>query len=165
MKGPGARRTARLAICVAVAATAAPQPAWAAAETTVERFHVDFGIFVEQQPHCVHEPIEWTGGYDLVVTTTYTPAGATRSLNYTQAMTGVGVISGSAFRLSAHYHELVRAGAGAATVSVTPLSYVQISANGSNYVFKSVRRQIVTPTGVTVVDSELDAHDVSLCVG
>ena len=143
-------------------------PLPASAETSIERYHIDFGTQVELEPHCTDEAISWTGGYDVVITTTTTTSGKTlRSLNYVQDLTGLGLESGDAYRLNAHYHSLANEGGNGAAVYVFPQSYVQVSRNGApNYVAHFVEIRVFSATGELVVE-KIDGHPGSYikCVG
>ena len=159
-------RIAAAGATIGAALAAAPGPALAAATTTTTHTHADFGTFVEEQTHCTNEPVRWTGGYDLVVTSVAGPTSTVRSLQYTQQLTGVGLTSGAPYVLNAVYHETVRTGTAGATVRVMPEVYVQISEGGlPNYLFHGVTVQVVDANGVVVVDPGDDSHAAVTCVG
>jgi hypothetical protein len=161
-----ATRIAQWAIGLAVVAVMVPQAASAAASTTVERFHADMGTFTETEPHCTDEAIVWTGGYDEVITTTYTDQGTVRSLEYYQTLNGVGVDSGQSYALHAEYHEVSRTTANGTEGYIFPNIYVQTSADGSaNYLAQSVRISVLTPDGVPLPDFGEDAHGFIRCTG
>jgi len=141
-------------------------PASGAASHQVERYHVDFGTLAEAEPHCADEPIRWTGGYDLVIIKTTTTTGTTRSLNYEQTLDGVGLESGAAYRLEAHYHELNRSSVAGAQVVVMPNSYVQVSRDGRpNYTAQRVSISVYDANGTIVVDYTEDGPGFIRCVG
>jgi hypothetical protein len=162
-------RTTRLLAVGAVAGAALllpAQPASAATTTTTEHTTVDFGTFVEQSTPCTDEPVQWSGGYDLVITTVMGSTSSTRTLQYTQLLTGVGLTSGAPYLLTAQYHETVRSGDLGATIFVMPEVYVEISKGGSlNYIAREISVQVIDPNGVVVVDPEDDSHGAITCVG
>ncbi|MFL6140007.1 MAG: hypothetical protein ACJ74O_19700 [Frankiaceae bacterium] len=162
-------RTIKLgAVGIAAGAMLAATPGGAAAAgapttTTTERTHVDFGTFVEDSPPCTSEPVEWTGGYDTVLTTVSGPTTFVRSLNYSQQLTGVGLTSGSSYVLNAHYHDIVRTGTQGVTVFVEPLIYAQVSKDGRpNYVVREIITLVIDPSGNVVVNSDVNSGG---CVG
>jgi hypothetical protein len=162
-------RTIRLA-AVGLAAGAVlagtAQSAAAATTTTTEHTSVDFGTFVQTETPCVDEAVQWSGGYETVITTVTGDQTTVRSLQYTQQLTGVGLTSGASYVLNANYHETVRGGTAGADVYIMPEVYVQISKDGSpNYLAHFLSAQIVNANGVVVVQAGDETHGLIMCVG
>jgi hypothetical protein len=158
-------RIVRLAVVGAAAgAVLVATPGGAAATTTsIERYHEDFGTFVEQATPCTGEPVQWTGGYDIVISTVLGSNTQVRSLQYVQQLNGVGLTSGSSYVLNATYHELGRVGSVGAMIYVFPLVYVEVSKDGQlNYVVHELTQQIIDPSGRVVVES---GNAAITCVG
>ena len=140
-------------------------PATAASSVTVERYHVDLPQ-LEVSPHCTAESIDWTGGYDIVITTATAPNGTTRSLNYVQKMDGVGLTTGQSYALTARYHEVSRTSVSGAEVYHFGSTYVQRSRGGSpDYLAQTSGTQVIGPTGIVIGDLEDGGNGFIKCVG
>lgn len=158
------RQVLFLSVLTAVGVLGLGSPAATAANVTVERFHADLPQ-VEVSPHCTDESISWTGGYDVVITTTTSANGTTRSLNYVQKMEGVGLSTGASYDLSARYHETSRTSETGADVYHFGSTYVQRSRGGNpDYLAQSSGTQVVGPTGVVIGDLEDGGNGFIKCV-
>ena len=124
------RRSLFLGVVAAASVVGLASSSAATANVTVERYHVDIPQ-IEVSPHCTNESISWTGGYDVVITTTTTDNGSTRSLNYVQKMEGVGLSTGNSYDLTSRYHETSRESDTGADVYHFGSTYVQRSRGGT----------------------------------
>jgi hypothetical protein len=159
------RRSLFLGVVTAVAVVGLASSATARANVTVERYHVDTPQ-VEESPNCTNESISWTGGYDVVITTTTTDTGSTRSLNYVQKMEGVGLTTGDSYALTSRYHETSRESGTGADVYHFGSTYVQRSLGGKpDYLAQTSGTQVITPTGIVIGDLEDGGHGFIRCVG
>ena len=150
---------------VATAAAVVGLASSATAEVTVERYHVD-NPQVEVSPHCTKESISWAGGYDVVITTTITDNGSTRSLNYVQRMEGVGLTTGDSYALTARYHEISRESGIGADVYHFGETYVQRSRGGNpDYLAQQSGTSVITPTGIAIGDLEDGGNGFIKCIG